>query len=130
VSGPLLLASMSNGLESSDSASDESESSDSVSNDSDSDDSEPSGLASGGPNVSDLASEGSESHSGSGEQRSQDSKHSVPLLLSEGPGENSEPPSGASTGAEPPAGPPALSGSSQQSPLMRLGPLLQARSAR
>ncbi len=48
VSGPLLLASMSNGLESSDSASDESESSDSVSDDSDSDDSESSGLASGG----------------------------------------------------------------------------------
>jgi hypothetical protein len=38
VSGPLLLASMSNGLESSDSASDESESSDSVSDGSDPDD--------------------------------------------------------------------------------------------
>jgi hypothetical protein len=35
----------------------------------------------------------------------------VPLPLSEEPGENSEPPSGASTGAKPPAGPPALSGS-------------------
>jgi hypothetical protein len=130
VSRPLLLASISNGLESSDSAYDESESSDSASDDSDPDDSEPSGLASGGPNLSDSAPEGSESQSGPGEQRSQDSKHSVSLPLSEGPGEDSEPPSGASTGAEPPAGPPALWGSSPQSSLMRLGPVLQARSAR
>jgi hypothetical protein len=130
VSGPLLLASMSNGLESSDSASNESESSDPVSDDSDPDDSEPSGSASGGPKLSDSASGGSESHSGSEEPGSQDSKHSVPLPLSEEPGENSEPPSGAFAGAEPPVGQPALSGCSPQSPLMHLGPLLQARSAR
>jgi hypothetical protein len=69
VSGPLLLAPMSNGLESSDPASDESESSDSVS-----DDSEFSGSASGGPKPSDSASGGSESLvSGSEEPESQDS---------------------------------------------------------
>jgi hypothetical protein len=126
VSGPLLLASMSNGLESSDSASDESESSDSVP-----DDSESSGSASGGPKPSDSASDGSESLiSGSGEPGSQDSEESVSLSLSEEPGENSEPPSGAFTGAEPPVGQPALSGHPPQSPLMRLGSLSQAQSAR
>jgi hypothetical protein len=124
VSGPLLLASMSNGLESSDSASDESESSDSVSEDSDSDDSEPFGSASGGSDLSDLASESSGSSSGSGERGSQDSKQSVSLSLSEEPGENSEPPSGASAGAEPPSGPHALPGSLPQSSLTRLGPFL------
>ena len=78
-----------------------------------------------------MASDGSESLiSGSGESESPDSDESVTLSLSVEPGENSEPPSGAFTGTEPPVGQPALSGYSLRSSRMRLGPLSQAQSAR
>jgi hypothetical protein len=129
VSGPPLLASISKGSESSDSDSEESESSDSVSDDSDSDDPEPSGPASSDLNSPGSAPEGSRSTSGSEERWPQDSKQSVSLLLSEEPGENSEPQSGASVGAEFPSGSPAPPVSPPQSSLTRLGSLLQARSA-
>jgi hypothetical protein len=66
---------------------------------------------------------------GERERGPQDSKQSVSLLLSEEPGENSEPPSGASAGTEPPSGSPAPPVSPPQSSLIRLGPFLQARSA-
>ncbi len=130
VSGPLLLASMSKGSDSPDSASDESESLDPVSDDSDSEDSELSDPIPGGLNFSDSAPEASGSSSRSGERGSQDLKQSVSLSLSEDPGENSEPPSGASAGAESSSGSPAPLGSPPQSSLTRLGLLLQARLAR
>jgi hypothetical protein len=44
------------------------------------------------------------------------SKHSVPLPLSEEPGENSEPPSGASTSAEPPLVRPLCQGARRRAP--------------
>jgi hypothetical protein len=130
VSGPLLLASMLKGSESPDSDSEGSMSSDSVSDDSDSDDPGLTESASSGLNSPASDPEGPRPSSGPEEWGSQDSKQSVSLSLSEESGEDSDSPSGSFVGAETPPDSPALPASPPQSSLTRLGPFLQARSAR